>query len=126
MRPLLLDEGLPATVANALRLLELDVWSIGSGGAPPTGSDDETNCEWCASRDAVLVTNDRGKKDPAISHALGRHRVGALFVHNDLRHAAPHELARALLVAEHRIDELSAGRKLLRHRLKPNGRLEKR
>ena len=125
MRPLLLDEGLPAAVAEAFATLGLDALAVGHPGAPPTGSADATNCAWCRDRSAVLVTNDRGKSDRTIFDHLAQYHVHAIFVHNDLRFAEEHVLARALLVAESKIDHLGE-KHLLRHRLRPGGGLEKR
>lgn len=125
MLPLLLDEGLPACVAEALATLGLDAHAVGHPGAPPRGSSDADNCAWCGTRSAVLVTNDRGKSDKTIFDHLAQHQVHAIFVHNDLRFADEHVLARALLAAEARID-LIAAKRLLRHRLRTGGGLEKR
>lgn len=127
MLPILLDEGLPWQVAEAFRQLGLDAHAVGHGDAPKRGSGDAVNVRLCAQRGGVLVTNDRGKKDRTIFDHLATHRAHAIFVHNDLRSAPHHHLARALLIAEtdmDRIYSLSAG--LIRHRLKPTGRLEKR
>jgi hypothetical protein len=125
--PLLFDEGLPPAVAQALRCLDLTAWAIGENGAPARSSSDEINCQWCESRGAVLVTNDRGKKDRTIFDSIAQHHVHAIFVHNDLRTRAPHYLLRAMLIAEERMDELAARRHgLLAHRLTRSGRLEKR
>jgi hypothetical protein len=117
---------LPPAVADALERLGLAAHAVGRGEAPAEDSPDDENCRWCKERGAVLVTNDRGKKDHAILDALAIHRVHAVFVHNDLRGAPPHHLARAILCAETRMDEIVAGKHLIRHRLKPSGRLEKR
>jgi hypothetical protein len=125
--PILLDQGLPWQVAAGLRVLGLDVTAIGEEGAPPEGSEDLVNIQWCAENGAVLVTNDRGRKDKTILTHLNTHRVGALFVYKDLRAAEPYELARALLNASERLAALVArpqGR--VHHRLKPTGRLEPR
>jgi hypothetical protein len=78
-----------------------------------------------AQNGAVLVTNDRGRKERVILRLLAQHQVHALFVYNDLRAAPPHKLLYALLAAEVRMDE-QAGRGLLHHKLKPTGRLERR
>jgi len=123
--PLLLDEGLPHQVAKAFGSLGLSAHSIGDGVAPPFQSSDTTNCEWCASRGALLVTNDRGKNDSEIRVALAATGIDAIFVFDDLRSAPRHELARALLQAEQRIADLGQGKKPIRCRLKPSGRLEK-
>ncbi len=72
------------------------------------------------------MTSDRGKKNREILDLLSRYEVHATFVHNDLRHAPAHELARAVLNAEGKIDQVAAGRDRLRHRLRPKGGLEKR
>ena len=53
-------------------------------------------------------------------------RVHAIFVHPDLRSGPPHRLARAILNAEGKIDEVAGGSKLIRHRLRVSGGLEKR
>jgi hypothetical protein len=127
MWPLLFDEGLPAQIAEALRTLELDAQAIGDPGAPPRGSDDEDNIKWCKAHGAILVTNDRGKKDKTILDHLASYHVHAIFVHADLRAAEPHRLASALLHAEGKIDDLaSSARGLIRHRLRTAGGLEKR
>jgi hypothetical protein len=52
--------------------------------------------------------------------------VQAIFIHNDLRSMPPHNLLRALLIAEPTLDQYRSGRALLRHRLKLSGRIEKK
>lgn len=127
MVPLLLDEGVPPSIARAFRELELEVFAVGEEGAPPRRSPDGDNVKWCADRGAVLVTNDRGKKDRAILDALAQHRVHALFVHEDLTAGPPHILASALLKAESKIEAVvRKTRGLLRHRLRPGGGIEAR
>lgn len=126
MLPLLIDEGLPDQVATALAALGLDVLAVGQDDAPPKRSDDEVNVAWCKERGAVLVTNDRGRKEPIILESLRTHHVGAIFVYKDLRAAPAHHLARALLRAEQGIVDHTARRKLLHHRLMPTGRLDSR
>jgi predicted nuclease of predicted toxin-antitoxin system len=123
--PLLLDEGLPPAVAHALYTLGLVVWAVGDPGAPVRKSSDEVNCAWCAENNAVLVTNDRGKKDRTIFDHLAQQHVHAIFVHKDLRDGPEHLLAKALLIAEPKM-ELWAAKHLLRHRLQPGGGLKKR
>ena len=125
MLPLLFDEGLPDAVASALSALELEADAVGLPGAPPRGSLDEINCAWCQEHGAVLVTNDRGRKDRAILDALATQHVHAIFVHQDLQSAPSHHLARALLKSEDQMDTI-ARRHLLRHRLRIGGGLEKR
>lgn len=126
MLPLLLDEGLPAVVAQALRAVEVDALAIGDDGAPAKGSPDQTNVPWCAEQHRLLITNDRGKKDRVILGLLNQHHVHSLFVYNDLRAAPPHHLLRALLVAETALDEAASHRGLIAARLKPTGRIESR
>lgn len=127
MVPLLLDEGVPPVVAPAFRTLGLTAHAVGEDDAPPRGGDDAGNAEWCAAHDAVLVTNDRGKKDKAIFDALAQHHVHALFVHEEMLAGPPHLLAKALLMAEGKIEaEVGKARGLLRHRLRPGGGLERR
>lgn len=128
MVPLLIDEGLPGgQVAAALRRLDLDAHAVGDKGAPPRKSSDDINVEWCARRNAVLVTQDRGKKDRVILRLLDQHHVHAIFVYGDLRVAPPHELARALLSAERAIDDLATRKRgLVRHRLRSSGGLTRR
>lgn len=123
--PLLFDEGLPAKVAEAFRVLGLAAHAIGDDGAPVRKSTDRTNCEWCKANAAVLITNDRGRKDPTILDHLAEQHAHAIFIYNDLRAAEEHELACAVLRAEKRIEEIAA-KQLLRHRLRPGGGLEKR
>jgi hypothetical protein len=124
MQPLLIDEGLPPSVAAALRVLELHAYAVGDEGAPPRQSSDEENCEWCKERGAILVTNDRGKENPVILKALREHGVPALFVYSDLRSTPPHQLARALLNAETAIDDLAKRKGPEPHRLRPTGRIQ--
>lgn len=126
MLPILIDEGLPPRIAEALRVVEVDALAIGDIGAPPKQSSDETNVEWCAKGKRLLVTNDRGKKDRVILHLLNQHHVHALFVHNDLRAAPPHHLLRALLAAEGALEQHAERRGLIAARLKPTGRIEPR
>lgn len=85
------------------------------------------NVAWCASRGAVMVTNDRGKRDRIIRQLLRQHRVNAVFVYNDLRREPPHVLARALLRAEAKIEQLASKRNgIISHRLTANGGLTPR
>lgn len=70
MLPLLIDEGLPPRIAEALRAVEVDALAIGDVGAPAKGSPDETNVPWCAKEGRLLVTNDRGRKDRVILDLL--------------------------------------------------------
>jgi len=127
MQAFLLDEGVPPVIAAALRTLELTAHAVGEADAPPRKSTDHVNAAWCAKHGAVLVTNDRGKKDRAIFDALAQHHVHALFVHDELLAALPHQLMHALLAAEHKIDASCARKKgLLRARLRPRGGLERR
>jgi hypothetical protein len=74
----------------------------------------------------VLVTNDRGKKDREIFELLASRHVHAIFVHDDLRNGPPHRLTKAILNAEGKMDEVVSGSKLLSHRLRVGGGLEKR
>jgi hypothetical protein len=126
MLPLLIDEGLPARVAEALRAVEVDALAIGDVGAPAKESPDETNVAWCAKEHRVLVTNDRGKKDRVILGLLNQHHVHALFVYKDLRAAPPHHLLRALLCAESALDQAAGNRGLISARLKPTGKIDLR
>jgi predicted nuclease of predicted toxin-antitoxin system len=123
--PLLLDEGLPPQVASAFSTLALQANAVGQPLAPARGSGDHVNCAWCQTNGAVLVTNDRGKKDKKIHDLLAQHHVHAIFVHNDLRNGPEHLLALALLRAEGRMEHL-AKKHLLHHRLRPGGGLETR
>jgi len=122
---LLLDEGLPPNVARALSTLGLAAHAVGDAEAPPRQSSDEVNCAWCSEHSAVLVTNDRGKKDKTIFDHLAQHHVHALFVHKDLRDGPEHLLAKALLMAEPHMEQWAA-KHLLRHRLQPGGGIKKR
>jgi hypothetical protein len=125
--PILLDQGLPWQVAAALSQLGLSAHAVGDPGAPQEGSDDETNITWCADKGAILVTNDRGRKDKTILRHLNTHHVHAVFVYKDLRDADPYHLARALLnAADTLADWASRPRGLIHHRLKATGRLESR
>jgi hypothetical protein len=127
MLPILLDEGLPWQVAEALRAAGLEAFAVGHDPeAPPDQSDDDVNVKWCQARGSVLVTNDRGRKEKVILRALAAERVHALFVYKDLRAAPPHALLKALLVAEERMEQLAAGRGLIHHKLKSTGRLAQR
>lgn len=123
--PLLFDEGLPPAVAEALSTLGWVALAVGHPGAPQRQSADQTNCEWCHSNNAVLITTDRGRRDRTIFDHLSQLYVHAIFVHNDLRFAAAHVLARAVLVAEPRMDHIARNH-VLRHRLRLGGGLERR
>jgi hypothetical protein len=80
------------------------------------------NCEWCSENDAVLITHDRGKKDREILEVLDRHKVGVILILKDLRTKPAHHLARALLIAEGKMDQ-EASHKRLRHYLRSGGGL---
>jgi uncharacterized protein with PIN domain len=126
MLPLLFDEGLPGLpVARAFRELGLEAHSIGEEGAPPRKSSDKENCQWCAEHRAVLVTNDRGKRDRTILDHLAQEHVHAIFVHDDLKSAPEHIFAGALLKAESKLEHYASGKGLVRRRLRINGGLEK-
>lgn len=125
MLPLLLDEGLPPQVAVAFSALALQAKAVGQPEAPPRGSSDGDNCEWCVRNSAVLVTNDRGKQNKEIHDLLAQHHVHAIFVHGDLRDGPEHLFALALLKAEDKMKQV-ANKGLLRHRLRKGGGLEKR
>jgi hypothetical protein len=105
--------------------LALQAKAVGQPEAPPKGSGDHDNCSWCKAKGAVLVTNDRGRKDPSIHDLLAQHHVHAIFVHSDLRDGPEHLLALALLRAERRIEQIAA-KHLLHHRLRIGGGLDKR
>jgi Domain of unknown function (DUF5615) len=125
LQPLLFDEGLPK-VAPALAALGLAAHEVGDPGAPPKQSSDEVNCQWCKENGAVLVTHDRGKGSKQILQSITAHGVGVIVVHKDLRSAPAHCLARALLVAEGKMDALAGGRHAINHRLGFGGSLKKR
>jgi predicted nuclease of predicted toxin-antitoxin system len=124
--PILVDAGLPHAIAGAFRLLGLDATALGDPGAPAQNAGDDEIVAWCEARGAVLVTADRGRKDPTMLDALAQCRVHAIFVHDDLRAGPTHALARALLQAESRIEAIANSRKLIRHRLRIGGGLDKR
>ena len=128
MQALLFDQGLPWQVAAALRAVDLVASAVGEAGdVPREDSTDAANIAWCAARGAVLVTNDRGKRDKTIFHHLATHHVHAIFVHDDLRSADPHRLLRAVLLAEDEMDQLAQRpHGLIQRRLRPSGKLEKR
>jgi len=127
MLPVLIDEGLPASVAEALRALSLRAWAVGDDNAPPRNSADDLNVAWCARQEAVMVTNDRGRRERVILPLLASHRVHAIFVYKDLRAEPSHKLARALLCAEEGMHDLAARRKgLISHKLTPGGKLVRR
>jgi Domain of unknown function (DUF5615) len=127
MLPVLIDEGLPYSIAAAMRAVGLDAWAVGDDGAPPSGSTDRANIDWCAERGVVLVTNDLGRKDRAIVEHLASRHVHAVLVYRDLRAAEPHKLLRALLCAEEELERIAGlTQGLIHHRIKPSGRLEKR
>lgn len=115
-------------MAAALRAVDLVANAVaGEGDVPSEDSTDEVNIAWCATRGAVLVTNDRGKKDKTIFDHLATDHVHAIFVHDELRAADPHRLLRAILLAEDEMDQLAQRpRGLIQRRLRPSGKLEKR
>jgi predicted nuclease of predicted toxin-antitoxin system len=124
MLPLLLDEGLPSAIAEALRAVEVDALAVGDVQAPPKQSSDETNIAWCREHGRLLVTNDRGKKDRVILDLLRQHHVHALCLQRPSSRAAPSSLASAPH-AEHGIEDAATRRALISARLKPSGRLER-
>lgn len=121
--PLLFDEGLPRRVAEAFALLGLNAHAIGGEGAPPFGSSDTHNCEWCAERGAVLVTNDQAKGDRALLAALAQTGIHAIFVFDDLRSEPAHVLAYALMRASHNLPSYMNSKKPMRRRLRQTGGL---
>lgn len=127
MQRLLLDQGLPGgtSLASALAALGLEVHAVGSPGAPALGSSDEVNCKWCSTKGAILVTHDRGRKNREIHGLLDQHSVDCITVLRELRRSPPHHLARALLNAEGKMDQIVEGRRRLRHQLRPGGGLRK-
>jgi hypothetical protein len=112
-------------VASAFSALALQANAVGHTEAPPRGSGDDVNCQWCQANGAVLVTNDAGKKDKTIHDLLAQHRVHAVFVPKELRDGPEHLLALALLKAENKMEQI-ARKNLLHHQLRPGGGLEKR
>jgi hypothetical protein len=112
-------------VASAFSALSLQANAVGQPQAPLRGSGDDVNCAWCQANDAVLVTNDAGKKDKTIHNLLAQHHVHAIFVPMELRDGPEHLLALALLQAEHKMEQVAA-RRLLHDRLRRGGGLEKR
>lgn len=127
MNKLLLDKGVYTQVAQAFRILGLDAVAVGE---PESGladnEPDEVNVKWCKENNAVLVTNDRGKKDKAIRNALVQEHVHAIFILSDLRTSGAHALARALLRCEENLEAQTARRSgLVAHRLTPNGGLKR-
>ncbi|MCW2989378.1 MAG: hypothetical protein JWM24_2316 [Solirubrobacterales bacterium] len=99
---------------------------MGGAEAPPNGSSDDENCQWCADNGAILVTHDRGKKDKEIIKVLDQHAVGVILVLQDLRSKPAYCLVRALLNAEGKMDQVAEGKKRMRHTLKASGRLTPR
>lgn len=105
-------------------LLGWPAHAVGGNDAPPRQSSDDTNCQWCNAHDAVLVTNDHGKKDPKIFDLLNQHYVHAVFVPESILSKPRHIVARTLLKAAEAIhDEAEKG--LLKHGLRPGGGLSK-
>lgn len=111
-------------IAEALSNLGWQAWTVGGPDAPPKGSSDHDNCEWCKANGAILVTHDRGKKNREILSALHQHQVSVLLVYKELRQRPPRALAKALLNAEGNIHQkLASGKHRLHHRLRPTGSL---
>lgn len=113
-------------MATALVALGLEANAVGGAGAPPNGSSDEENCRWCSENDSILITHDRGKKDKEILKVLDQHQVGVILVLKDLRSMPAYHLARALLNAEGKMDQIAEGKKRLRHMLRTGGGLTPR
>jgi hypothetical protein len=78
----LLDENLPAVVGRALRSVGYEYDVIGDSPAPPKQSSDSAIARWCYENDAVLVTSDRGRKNPEIIAALGAFAICVVFLPN--------------------------------------------
>jgi hypothetical protein len=127
VQPLLLDEGLYPQVAAALTLVEWTAHAVGGDDAPPRESGDDINVAWCRDTgNAVLVTNDRGRRDRQIHNLLAQARVHAIFVNNVLRNGDPHRLLYAILKSEAKMDEVIGHGGLLHHHLRVGGGLDPR
>jgi hypothetical protein len=131
VKPLLLDEGLYPQVATALRTVEWPAVAVGqeAEGAPPRSTGDggdALNIRWCKDHDAILVTNDRGRRDRQIHNLLAQARVHAIFVNKTLRDGDPHRLLLAILKSEAKMDEVIDHHGLLHHHLRVAGGLDPR
>ena len=110
MQPCSSTRGFRGKWPAALRAVDLVAHAIGDDGdVPPRGSTDEVNIAWCAARGAVLVTNDRGKKDKTIFNHLATHHVHAISS-TTTPVGDPHRLLRAILLAEEEMDHSRSDR----------------
>jgi predicted nuclease of predicted toxin-antitoxin system len=130
VKPLLVDQGLPPCVADALSRLSIDAHAVGGPApAPPKGDGDggdDVNVDWCRTRDAILVTNDRGKKDKVIIDLLAERHVHAIFVGKELRDGPARDLAAAVLNAERETERILGHGQLIKHHLSRSGKLKKK
>jgi hypothetical protein len=82
MKPYLFDENIPSFVRTDLRRIipNLDIWAVGSPGAPPLGAEDSAILVWCEEHDFILVTNNRKSMPVHLAAHLesGRHVPGIL------------------------------------------------
>lgn len=124
MHPLLFDECVPPQVADALRNVDFETFSIGDDHAPERGATDEENVRWCRERGAVLITKDWGRKNKVILDLLASHQVHAIFVPESLNKRPGKQLLRALLSCEEQLESLLSGKKTVRHRVNKSGTLK--
>lgn len=87
MAGFLLDENLPPAYSDGLQLLGFDVLAIDRGLAPRKGASDEEVIEWCIAEERVLVTRDRGRKNPEMLRLLARTYVSALMLMQSMSNA---------------------------------------
>jgi hypothetical protein len=84
----LLDEHIPAALADALRREDpsVELRLIGSDAAPPRGAPDPDLLVWLEKHDFMLVTDNRGSMPVHLREhlAAGRHVRGILTVRKEL------------------------------------------
>jgi uncharacterized protein with PIN domain len=118
----LLDENLPRRLAEGLRLCTFDVYAVGDGSGPPTGSTDEEVVAWCLQHAAVLVTADAGRKNPEMVNLLRARAVRVMLVPMGM---PPRDFVTAFVSRHPRVAEDAARGRACRYRMGKNGRLSK-
>lgn len=84
----LLDEHVPQLFRPALLRREpaIEVWIVGTAGAPPKGTLDPDLLRWCETYEFILVTNNRRSMPRhLLDHlAAGRHVPGILILSQNM------------------------------------------
>lgn len=117
-----MDENLPAQVAQGLTLCTYRVHAVGDPGAPPRESTDEQVVQWCIDRRAVLITLDRGRKNPEMLALIRARNVRVILAP---RGTAARDVVRLFANRHDRIEDDARRGRACRYRLGSGGRLSR-